>query len=93
MSGTVAPPGFEPFHSSPFLDHLGGVHRATRDRSPVFGIEVRPQHANTMGGAHGGFLMAMVDLATGQGARALLGHDDGYRTLSATTDFLATVGA
>lgn len=92
--GDGARPGFEPFRSSPFLDHLGDVHRAARDDGPVFGVEVRPHHSNTMGGAHGGFLMALVDLAAGQGARTMLGRQEGFRTVSATTDFLApaTVG-
>ena len=69
------PAGFEPlFRSSPFLDHLGPFFmRNAPDGSFAVGLRVLPCHANGRGGAHGGLLMTLCDIALG------------YRTTTSTT--------
>ncbi|MDN5749280.1 MAG: PaaI family thioesterase [Pseudonocardia sp.] len=50
---------------SPFLDLLGALHVRDDDGQPVYGMRVRPQHANNRGAAHGGVLMTLADLVLG----------------------------
>jgi acyl-coenzyme A thioesterase 13 len=61
------PEGFEPlFRSSPFLDHNGPFfYRRTEDGAFVIGLRILPKHANARGGAHGGLLMTLCDIALG----------------------------
>jgi acyl-coenzyme A thioesterase 13 len=64
----AAPPaGFEPlFRSSPFSEAVGPFfYRKEPSGSFVVGVRVLPKHANARGGAHGGFLMTLVDIALG----------------------------
>lgn len=59
------PQGFRPLPPvSPFFRTLGKVYvrdSGGDDPPPVFGIHVRPKHANRHGTGHGGFLATLVD--------------------------------
>jgi uncharacterized protein (TIGR00369 family) len=61
------PPGFEPlFRTSPFLDTVGPLfHRREADGSFVIGLRILAKHANNRGGAHGGLLLTLIDIALG----------------------------
>lgn len=89
------PDGFEPFHASPFLAHLAELY-VDWSTLPVarFGCFVADHHANLSGVAHGGFLMALVDVVAGQGTKRILGYavNDMSKlrmvTVSSNVDFL-----
>jgi uncharacterized protein (TIGR00369 family) len=84
-------PGFELLRSSPFVERLGPIYLKSGPGGPVFGAVVEHGHTNTMGTAHGGFLAALVDLATGRGTRLVLGEATTVRTVSVNLDFVAGV--
>lgn len=58
------PPGFVAHPPvSPFFRSLGKVYIRESDNglAPVFGLHVRPKHANRHGTGHGGFLATLAD--------------------------------
>jgi acyl-coenzyme A thioesterase PaaI-like protein len=64
----AAPPaGFEPlFRSSPFSEAVGPSFYRKAPSGSFVGWRARAaKHANARGGAHGGFLMTLVDIALG----------------------------
>jgi acyl-coenzyme A thioesterase PaaI-like protein len=83
------PPGFQPlFRSSPFLETIGPLfYRKEPDGGFVIGLRVLPKHANARGGAHGGLMMTLLDIALGY--RAALSEDPpaNLTTASLTADF------
>jgi acyl-coenzyme A thioesterase 13 len=83
------PAGFEPlFRTSPFLDHLGPFFmRRQEDGSFVVGLRVLPHHANGRGGAHGGLLMTLCDIALGYRTTSSARPHPLLTTASVTTDF------
>ena len=89
MSEAIPPPGFEPlFRSSPFLDHLGPFFmRKEPDGAFVVGLRILPQHANGRGGAHGGLLMTLCDIALGYRTTSSTRPHPMLTTASITTDF------
>jgi len=87
----LPPPGFQPLRSSPFVALIGPVYLSEGGERPIFGAVVEPQHANTMDTLHGGFLAALVDVATGRGTRLALGDGHPVRTVSMNLDYVAGV--
>jgi acyl-coenzyme A thioesterase 13 len=83
------PAGFEPlFRSSPFLDHLGPFFmRREEDGTFVVGLRVLPCHANGRGGAHGGLLMTLCDIALGYRTSSSINPRPLLTTASVTADF------
>jgi uncharacterized protein (TIGR00369 family) len=79
-------PGF----TMPFMDTLGvEVVRAGGGRAEVK-LVIRPEHLNAFGGAHGGLLAALIDIAVGAAA-AIDPVEPGLRpnlTLSLTAQYL-----
>ncbi|WP_068402616.1 PaaI family thioesterase [Kribbia dieselivorans] len=69
---------------SPFADYLGMV---SSDGRTIF-VTPQPEHANYAGMAHGGFLMTLLDTATGRATRADLPADKYGVTTSFTTTFV-----
>jgi acyl-coenzyme A thioesterase PaaI-like protein len=59
------PPGFEPlFRSSPFLETVGPFfYKKEPDGRFIVGLRILPKHATARGGAHGGILLTLVDVA------------------------------
>lgn len=84
------PPGFEPlFRSSPFLETIGPVfYRRDPDGTFVVGLRILPKHANARGGAHGGLLMTMLDIALGYRAALTETPPANLITASLTADFI-----
>ena len=72
----------ETLGQSPFSTLIGPIE-VTWDPAPVFETVVREVCANSMGRAHGGFIAALIDIATGQGVKRIL--DDGRSLVTATT--------
>jgi uncharacterized protein (TIGR00369 family) len=89
MPDVQPPPGFEPlFRTSPFLDHLGPFFmRRQEDETFVVGLRVQPHHANGRGGAHGGLLMTLSDIALGYRTTSSQEPRPMLTTASITTDF------
>jgi acyl-coenzyme A thioesterase PaaI-like protein len=83
------PAGFTPLRISPFVERLGGMYLRYDGETPVFGALVEPAHANTVDTAHGGYLLALADVAAARGARLILGEP--LRTASLSMDFVAPV--
>ena len=83
------PEGFKPlFRTSPFLDHNGPFfYREEDDGTFVVGLRIRPKHANARGGAHGGLLMTMCDIALGYRTTRSQTPSPMLTTASVTTDF------
>ena len=83
------PPGFEPlFRTIPFLDHLGPFFmRKQADGTFVVGVRILPHHANGRGGAHGGLLMTLCDIALGYRTTSSVEPRPMLTTASITTDF------
>jgi acyl-coenzyme A thioesterase 13 len=89
MVDSSPPSGFEPlFRSSPFLDHLGPFFmRKQADGTFVVGVRILPHHANGRGGAHGGLLMTLCDIALGYRTTSSVEPRPMLTTASITTDF------
>jgi uncharacterized protein (TIGR00369 family) len=83
------PAGFEPlFRTSPFLETTGPYfYRRNRDGTFVIGLRVLPRHANGRGGAHGGLLMTLLDIALGYASAFTQDPPAKLTTASLTTDF------
>lgn len=79
----------ERVRSSAFLELIGPLYLGSARDRPTFHAYVGEQHRNTFGGAHGGFISALVDIAAGRGARAVIDDGRAYRTVSMTVDFMA----
>jgi acyl-coenzyme A thioesterase 13 len=81
------PAGFEAFASSPFFAIVGPAWIRRGDDPPTFGIRIEPRHCNSGGTAHGGLLVAMADLALGNGVRAVVGSNVRLVTAGLSVDF------
>jgi len=83
------PAGFEPlFRTSPFLDTVGPFfYRKEADGGFVVGLRVLPKHANARGGAHGGLLLTLIDVALGYRAAFSQDPPAALTTASVTADF------
>ena len=86
------PAGFEPlFRSSPFLDTVGPFfYRKEPDGGFVVGLRVLPKHTNARGGAHGGLLLTLIDVAMGYRAAFSQDPPAALTTASVTADFVGT---
>jgi acyl-coenzyme A thioesterase 13 len=89
MDGSDPPAGFEPlFRTSPFLDTVGPLfYRKDPDGTFVVGLRVLPKHANARGGAHGGLLLTLLDLALGYRAALSESPPANLTTANLTADF------
>src|ERR1051325_1810082 len=66
MDAPNPPAGFEPlFRTSPFLETIGPLFYRKDGDGFVVGLRILPKHANARGGAHGGLLMTLLDIALG----------------------------
>ncbi len=63
---TGTPDGFTRVQRrSPFLDLVGELYLRDDADGPVYGLRIRPEHANNRRDAHGGVLMTFADLVLG----------------------------
>jgi acyl-coenzyme A thioesterase 13 len=69
------PSRFSRFQSSPFSELVGPFYRCHDGELPVVGLVVLPDHANTMGSAHGALLAALADVALGQAIKVTIGPE------------------
>jgi len=71
---------------SAFAKHLGDFYERQSPTGRSVAIRVQPQHCNSQGVAHGGFLLALADLALSYGTYEA-GDAPPRITMSLTTDF------
>jgi acyl-coenzyme A thioesterase PaaI-like protein len=90
MSEPNPPPGFEPlFRTSPFLETTGPFfYRKEPDGRFVIGLRILPKHANARGGAHGGLLMTLLDIALGYSSGLSQDPPAKLTTASLAADFV-----
>ena len=83
------PAGFEPlFRTSPFLDLVGPFfYRKQEDGGFVVGLRILPKHANARGGAHGGLLLTLIDIALGYRAALSQEPPAALTTANLSADF------
>lgn len=75
----------------PYLHFIGPFYeRHEPDGGVSYACEVRPDHANMAGNAHGGMLMSFVDMVMSQPAYAAQGNDQAA-AVSTATSFMAPV--
>jgi acyl-coenzyme A thioesterase PaaI-like protein len=79
------PEGFEPLPTpGPFPRHIGPFFVRGLDKpSPAVGAWIGPDHVNSEGVAHGGYLLAFADFALSMMVKGV--------TLNLSTDFLRPV--
>jgi uncharacterized protein (TIGR00369 family) len=89
MDQADPPAGFAPlFRTSPFLETVGPFfHRKDADGTFVVGLRILDKHANARGGAHGGVLMTLLDIALGYRAALTETPPANLFTASLTADF------
>ncbi|HEY3654326.1 MAG TPA: PaaI family thioesterase [Steroidobacteraceae bacterium] len=81
------PPSYKPLAlKSAFSNHLGDFYERTSPTGRSVAIRVRAEHCNSQGVAHGGFLLALADLALSYGTYEP-GDAPPRITLSLSTDF------
>jgi acyl-coenzyme A thioesterase 13 len=71
---------------SAFANHLGDFYERISPTGRSFAIQVQSQHCNSQGVAHGGFLLALADLALSYGSYGP-GEAPPRITLSLSADF------
>jgi len=72
----------------PFLDHLNVVPEYAENGKSRISLEMKPEHANSFGVAHGGVVMALLDFAMAAAARSCINHPLGAITIDMTISFL-----
>lgn len=75
----------------PFVDHLGTVIAEEGNGTSLLILDVRPELRNTHGGAHGGVVMTMLDVAMARAVRGQARHhgdaDHGVVTIEMKSSF------
>ena len=79
------PAGYALYNASTFSVTIGPVYRSTDSRMSL-ALRADHSHANTMGGVHGGLLLALADTALGNFVKSVVGPD----SLAVTTDLHAS---
>jgi acyl-coenzyme A thioesterase 13 len=84
------PAGFEPlFRTSPFVEAVGPLfYRKEPDGGFVVGLRILSKHTNARGGAHGGLLLTLLDIALGYRAAFSQDPPAALITTSITADFV-----
>ena len=86
---TDIPEGYAPAWNTGFNEYVGPFYgRALEDGSVHFFLDLRDEHMNGAGFAHGGLLMAFADAALGTAVNVAI---DGAAsaTMTLNTDFIA----
>lgn len=76
----------------PFVDHLGALMIEEGNGSAMLFLEMKPEHRNRHGAAHGGVVMTMLDIAMARAVRGQTRHrgdqDLGVVTIEMKSSFL-----
>lgn len=83
------PDGFEPFTEPGFMGHIVPLYRRVDDEGVHLGALVQPHQANPAGGAHGGFLMSIMDVTLGINCARALDHAGIVATIQLNANIMA----
>lgn len=75
-----------PLAEIPFLRALGARLGATGHGTAEITLAVVPEHQNSLGMAHGGVVMALLDVAMARAGRTLLADEDGEPMAAVTIE-------
>lgn len=73
----------------PFIEHLGIRTIALDDGRARLEMELKPEHCNSFGTAHGGVIMTLLDVALCQAARTQHPDAAGIVTIDMATSFIS----
>jgi acyl-CoA thioesterase len=88
----VTRPGAFPLEI-PFIDDLGAEFVSAHAGRAVVELALQPKHLNSFQVAHGGVLMALLDVTMAFAARSLFELEGGAITIDLTTSFLQPAAA
>ncbi len=93
MTDTEFEPVPEGFELMPeglgFVDGMKPLYRRYRNNTVDFGIQVGPQHCNSLGICHGGVIMTLADLAAASGATLASERRVSAPTVNLNVDFIS----
>ena len=72
----------------PFIGHLGIVTEALGEGRAQLRLALRPELTNSFGGAHGGVILTLLDVASATATRTLHPRSRGVITIDLATSFL-----
>jgi len=75
-------------HKIPFVAHLGMVTEALGEGSARLALPLAPHLLNSMGSAHGGVIMTLLDVALCTAARTLHPDSAGVITIDLSASFI-----
>ena len=75
----------------PFIDHLGALIAEEGNGTALLILDLKPEHRNAHGAAHGGIVMTLLDIAMARAVRGLARHqgdpDHGAVTIEMKSSF------
>ncbi|MFV8816630.1 PaaI family thioesterase [Haliea sp. E17] len=84
------PDDFEPMPEGlGFIDSFKPLYRRYRNGTVDFGLQVGPQHCNSLGICHGGVIMTLADIAAASGATLASERRAAAPTVNISLDFIA----
>lgn len=94
-ASTFKPPdGYELFgQEGSFLDHVGPIYARKLDDHIETLLPIQDYHVNSIGIAHGGLMMTLMDITLGGSAGAMVNHVGAYPTVSLTVNMVRAVRA
>lgn len=85
------PAGYELFSPSPFGELVGPLYTGRCPSGPTLAVLIGAGHGNRNGGAHGGLMMTMADIALSRAARERLPPNARIATADLQIAFLESV--
>ena len=73
----------------PFAEHCGVEPVAAGEGVARYRLALRPIHENSLGVAHGGVILTLLDMALGAAARSVVGPDRKVMTVDMQAAFLS----
>ena len=75
----------------PFAEHLGVNGYRQKNGEAEISLQLKPEHLNSWGSAHGGVILGVFDILMGLSAKSIDVEASGAITIELKTNFLQTV--
>jgi uncharacterized protein (TIGR00369 family) len=75
----------------PFAEHLGVTGYRQKNGEAEISLQLKPEHLNSWGSAHGGVILGVFDILMGLSAKSMDVKASGAITIELKTNFLRTV--
>ncbi len=86
----AVPEDFDPMPEGlGFVDGFKPMFRRYRNNTVDFGLQVGPQHCNSLGVCHGGVIMTLADIAAASGATLASERRASAPTVNLNVDFIS----